>query len=324
MSDTFNTSSGISRCRSEDNIAKAIIANDTAIANLVTKNPELMSVLIAGIKDRFDLAAGSLQIPGSSALPGNLAPPENDQFLSQLDLEIRLLLNAIPIAHEGHIISSEYHNSLRKALLALAERIGLTVKPVSKSQVFTFAPNFLPLAEQNNDVFSWFISFNKAVIPPRAGEGEFASVGGALTVRLPDDATIKSMIVRGARVAGDEQKPDPKSFVISLNRMKFDLDKPITAPTNISSTTVTSTARLAVTSITPLIVFDLSDKKGKIKEENNIENSLPDDLDETTSRNRAADLSRVDNKKYQYFVLAQWQGARGSAQFEIHSLQIFC
>jgi predicted Holliday junction resolvase-like endonuclease len=71
-------------------------------------------------------------------------------------------------------------------------------------------------------------------------------------------------------------------------------------------------------------VLDLAERKEKIKEANDVKESLSDDLDQATARSRTLDLSRVNNQLYQYFIEASWEGDNSMAKFEIYSFQIFC
>src|SRR3954465_11690416 len=57
-------------------------------------------------------------------------------------LNLQALLAAIPIAQDGQVITAEYHNSLRSALIALASELGLGLS--SPTTTFSFAPAFLP------------------------------------------------------------------------------------------------------------------------------------------------------------------------------------
>jgi hypothetical protein len=222
------------------------------------------------------------------------------QDSTEIDLRIQLLLNAIPIAHEGHIITSEYHNSLRDALLAIAKRLGLTIKPVSDTQLLTFAPNFLP--EPDETITRWFIFFDKAIIHPRVNEMQSAVVRGAMTVQLPDDAVIEKLTVRGMHLISREKLP-PKSFSIRLFRRKFDADR---------------------TKVELLIAHNLEKETGTFTKENDIKTTLDDSFDAATLEKRILDLSRVNNQKYQYFVMAEWEGGKETMKFEINSLQILC
>jgi hypothetical protein len=285
------------------NMSSASAANTSRAASNVTLGTAVggfdFNSLLAGIM----INQGVLNPAGGNVSTGS---GETTQPVSEIDLTIQLLLNAIPIAHEGHIITSEYHNSLRNALLAIADRLGLVVKPVSDLQVLNFTPNFQHTVTSEPNHLVWVCSFNKAVLPQIGGAAAApisSTVRGSLPVQLPEGAVIDSMIVRGLRVAADKEKTRPKTFNVKLSRQKFDTENP---------------------QITPLIVLDLAEKKEKIKEVKDVLGSLPDDLDDATARTRTLDLSRVNNQTYQYFIEAVWEGDNNAAKFELNSFQIFC
>lgn len=302
----------------EEKAAEIFIANNPELAKVVLEKPEIAPLITAAlitsvdkirITDRInpgrippDLIGGIINPPILTLPPGFTLPPvtgEPEQPVSQIDLEIQLLLNKIPIAHEGHVVTSEYHNTVRDALMAIANRMGLTVKAVSDLQVLNFAPNF----QQVENTILWTVGFNKAIIPQVPNADAPSVVKGSFPVQLPDSAVIDSMIVRGARAAADKEKQKPRTFTVNLNRQKFDTENP---------------------QITPLIIFDLADEKEKIKEVNDVKESLPDDLDDATARTRTLDLSRVNNQTYQYFIEAIWEGDNNLAKFEIYAFQIYC
>jgi hypothetical protein len=309
--------------RREEKLAEAIIASNAGLLDAASRDPDIVSIIAAtvatrseadlldmfpGIRDRVNLPIDFV-IPRTRTFPPvTTTPPvviQPEQPVSQIDLAIQLLLNKIPIAHEGHIITSEYHNTVRDALLAIASRLGLTVKPVSDLEVLNFTPNFQPPAASEPNSFIWISNFNKAVLPQLPGAGAAPvplTVKGVLPVQLPEGAVIDSMIVRAARTIADKDKPNPKSFKIRLSRQKFDTEPLLTEE---------------------IIKFDLADKKEKIKEVNDVLRSLPT-FDPVTARARALDLRRVDNQTYQYFIEAIWEGDNTSAKFEINSFQIFC
>jgi hypothetical protein len=321
-------SSGTNFSRREEKAADLVIAGNVVLAQMVEKQPELKGAIANAIIPMMEFTPGKtiepgLRIPAQIFDPGPRIPiatfdpgirfpldpgirfptpipqppaPVPTPPVSQIDLEIQLLLNAIPIANQGNIITSEYHNSLRNALMAIAERMGLTIKPVSEMQLLTLAPKFLPTS-QGDAHGAWVATFDKAALAPDAN----GVVKGSLAVQLPDGAVIISMTVRGARV-GDEKDKPPKLFNVKLSRQKFDTE---------------------ASQITPLITFKLADKKEKIKELNDIKGSLPEDLDDApTVRSRVLDLSRVNNQAYQYFIEANWDGTKDTAKFEIYSIQI--
>jgi hypothetical protein len=213
---------------------------------------------------------------------------ETEVILKKLDTEIQNLLNKIKTAQEGHIITSDYHNSLRDTLEAIARRVGITVKPASESKIFTLAPNFLPINQRQPRQFDWKVTFNKAAIPGKEEEGPQIKgdfVLGAFLVQLPDKAQIRKMTLRGNR-DGDEE--NPVKFLVTLNRREFDDED----------------ANPEV-----LITFDWT---------------LEVEIQKETQELKSPKLGQVDNTRYQYYVEAEWVNAGDSDRFEINSLQVFC
>ncbi len=221
--------------------------------------------------------------------PDEEEPVETPIEQSESDVNLRLLalINEIPIAHAGDIITSEHHNSLRRAIREIANLIDDT----ELISINTFPPNFLPMEFPNLQAEAaqqWKILFDKAVVPS-VGElgGAGKTVKGAFFVRLPDDALINAMIVRGKRL--NEQFQDPKSFNVRLYR--FEPDKINNQPTL-------------------LIDFDL-------KEENSV-------FKRRASPPLGLLNQPIDNVKYQYYVSAVWEDSDDASGFEIRSIQIIC
>ncbi|MEP6925797.1 MAG: hypothetical protein ABI954_15125 [Pyrinomonadaceae bacterium] len=269
----------------------------------IRKQPGLSGIFLG---DKFG-SFGSVLQPGifdgststTPTTPTTPAPPATSSGISQ---NVQLLINAIPIAHEGHVITSEYHNSLRDALRAIAGQIGLTVQPVSTARILTFAPNFMPLPpnERGNNI-EWIIDLSKASVPPEISGDTL--VQGGLPVQLPDDAMIQGMIVRFSRAS--KTAPDPKVFKITLNRLKLDSEREVNA--------------------TPILVFDLKAEKEKFKQTKTIKDlESDDDTDFSTNLSKILNLSRINNETHQYFVTAEWNGVKESAKFAVNSIQIVC
>ena len=53
--------------------------------------------------------------------------------------DLQVLIASIPIAQDGQVISAEYHNGLRAALIAMANRLGLGT--ISEEITVTNAPS---------------------------------------------------------------------------------------------------------------------------------------------------------------------------------------
>ncbi len=223
----------------------------------------------------------------------------------EIDTKLQLLLNAIPIAHPGNIITSEYHNALRDAVRALASRIGLNVNPAAEYRILTFAPNFLPVVPPSPNVvmLAWDIKLNRAGIPATQ-TGANSPVSGGMIVQLPDGATIFQMIVRGKRLG--TAAPNPKTFAVALKRLKFGKEETQQILTGMDLSAVKDG------------VFE---EKGSVKLSDEEASSSNDVIGGIT----VADRKIVNNEKWNYLVTADWQGStEASAKFEINSVQIVC
>lgn len=108
-----------------------------------------------------------------------------------LPANIQALLDAIPTAEDGHVITSEYHNALRDAIRALA---GGAATPGVQEITLTLAPAFLSGSTASDDAPKWNLV-------PGSAHNSLAS-SGWIAVELPDGATIKSLSVLGKRPPG--------------------------------------------------------------------------------------------------------------------------
>jgi hypothetical protein len=97
-------------------------------------------------------------------------------------------INALPIAVGGQVITVEYHNALRTAVIAIAQLLGAS--PVAQTQTLTLSPAFLPL-----DGTNWSINNFSAVKPA----GSTGAVDGWLPVPFFEGGRIQGMTVFGRR-----------------------------------------------------------------------------------------------------------------------------
>ncbi|MFM7102220.1 MAG: hypothetical protein ACKO3N_13725, partial [Verrucomicrobiota bacterium] len=100
---------------------------------------------------------------------------------------LALALATIPIANPGNIITSEYHNALRTAVLLLGSRIGVSTTGAAGS--LTLAPHF---TLEGTNTTNWNHTNGVAAAP--AG-----GASGFLPLSLPDGARIQSLQIRGRR-----------------------------------------------------------------------------------------------------------------------------
>lgn len=277
------------------------IINASFVLKSAVANARFKAAFLEFLKVAMKLKPAGTLLPGNS--PSDEEPDEEESEDAsdepgalEVNLALLALLNDIPIAHPGDIITSEHHNSLRSAIRALASLIDDT----ALTTTFTFAPNFLPAAfdpdedgvpgrspEKGEDDRDWKVLFNKAVIPTiREMGGAGKTVKGGFIVSLPDETLIKSLIVRGKRLDENIDAQDPKSFHATLFRVE---------PDKAGSTSV------------PIISIDLSGATGTFKRTEKPSSSV-----------------RVDNEKYLYHISAVWIDEDDSAGFEIRSVQIIC
>jgi hypothetical protein len=198
------------------------------------------------------------------------------------------LINAIPIAGRGDVISPESHNSLRDAIVAIVTELGGAVE--SRNVTLTFTPAFLP-------------------VPPEAGAGPppewqvnvgFAqSTGlgphGWLPVQLPDASRIQQLWV----VFGGTGRLVTKLHV-KLQRQ---------------STDTSSTEDLADLSVEGPV--DLEGVKERNAPFTNDPRVFP------ASGREPADI--VNNKKFKYFVRAELEGELPSRSLlKIFAFRVDC
>jgi hypothetical protein len=93
------------------------------------------------------------------------------------------LINAIPVAARGDVISPESHNSLRDAIVAIVTELGGAV--ASRNVILTFAPAFLGLP----DLPQWGVQIGFA-----QSSGS-AQTNGWLPLQLPNGSRIQQLHV---------------------------------------------------------------------------------------------------------------------------------
>ena len=111
------------------------------------------------------------------------------------------LINAIPVAGRGDVISPESHNTLRAALVVVAAQLGAT--PAGGATTITFAPALLPMQGET----AW--DLGPGVAQKSAASNATAEATGWLPLQLPAGALIQSLLV----VAG---RTGPASTTVAL------------------------------------------------------------------------------------------------------------
>ena len=115
--------------------------------------------------------------------------------------DLQLLINAIPVAEEGHVISQDYHNLMRKALAAIVDQLSSTTTGAAVTA--SYPPHFT----QNGSTPNWRVTNGIAVRDPTG------SSDGWFALNLPQGSRIQSMTVKGRRVAA------VLSFTVKLLRV---------------------------------------------------------------------------------------------------------
>lgn len=206
-------------------------------------------------------------------------------------INLQALLASIPIAVDGQIIAADYHNSLRAAVIGIADQLGVGLQ--TGTTTYTFAPVFIPTGSTNPN---WIIANFVASRPPTGGNAD-----GWLPVQLPDGKRIQSMTVTGKRGG----TTIPSVFHVQLLRQLITAaasDQPVSlitvslesAPSQfqVSAGVVAATAATGSLSLITAAV--------------------------------AEELKLIDTSNYKYFVQAVLLQSTGSDPAEIDAIQIAC
>ena len=202
---------------------------------------------------------------------------------------LQVLLAAIPVAVDGQVITAEHHNSLRAAIITLANQLGVGL--TSPTTTYTYAPSLLPIA---GAPANWSVTNNFIA------QGAVASnPDGWLPVQLPQGQMIKQMTVTGKLTT-----PAPASFTVTLFR----------EPVESAAGTVP----------TALITIALQTKSGSFSESAAVTaGSAPaNSAAAVVQQITAQDLKLIDTENYKYFVRATVTGAGTAGQAEIDAVQI--
>jgi hypothetical protein len=108
--------------------------------------------------------------------------------------QLAAALAAIPIAEDGDLITSDYHNTLLAALLILAGQVGT---PSSNSVTLTLMPNFQPVPAAKAGYLLWTQQLGYVTLP-----ANFSPNGGAygwMGLPLPNGMRIRKLTVYGQR-----------------------------------------------------------------------------------------------------------------------------
>jgi hypothetical protein len=196
-------------------------------------------------------------------------------IISGTTLDVNQLGQAIPVAEDGNVITSDYHNSLRDAILLLASQSG---GPVSADAAYTYPPIFLPITDGGERAPEWVLALGIASRPLADN-----SARGWFPVQLPAGARIRTLTVTGNRSG--------KVLGCTVKLMQF---------------------TVADATTTPLITVPLKDVAGQFSQSRDFSAAL------------ASELQTVDNRLYQYLIVAELARADTDAVVDLYSIQIVC
>ncbi len=111
---------------------------------------------------------------------------------------LQALINAIPDAQDGNVITSNYHNTIKRALLAIATQMGAAATG-SQTVTLTVQPSFAAIA---GGATPWVLGIGSA------GDAGPPSTSGFIPLNFPDGAVVQTMTVIGAKT-----NAAPKGFV---------------------------------------------------------------------------------------------------------------
>jgi hypothetical protein len=99
--------------------------------------------------------------------------------------DIQTLIQAIPDAQDGNVITSNNFNTIKQVLAAIAGQLGGGVS--DQTQAVTLPANFLPVGSQT----PWTLNVGFAL--------DGAGSNGWIPLNLPDGAVIQKMVAIGAK-----------------------------------------------------------------------------------------------------------------------------
>jgi hypothetical protein len=251
---------------------------------------DLQRVINVGVLGGF--TTGPATTGGGATNPGTTGPSQTGgasapPVASGPSVNLQALLAAIPIAADGQVITSDYHNSLRQALIAMASEMGIGL--TTDSVAFTYAPSMLPIAA----AVAWPISANFTALSAAATNPD-----GWLPVQLPDGKILQNMTV-----AGKLTVPAPTSFQVVLFREALGPDAPGPAA---------------------LITVDLKSQTGGFTVSNGVTppGAAASAAGLVAQLAAVQDLKTIDTNSYKYFLRATVTGAGAATVAEIDSIQI--
>ena len=141
------------------------------------------------------VGAGTGSAAPPAAAPPPAAPPAPVSQGSTVS-DLQVLIASIPIAQDGQVISAEYHNSVRAAFIAMANRLGLGT--IAEEIHITNAPRLTKVEGQGE--------WKHEVGLVKKAAADTGALRGWMEMDLPDGARIKKMNVFAANDAAGTMK----------------------------------------------------------------------------------------------------------------------
>jgi hypothetical protein len=161
--------------------------------------------------------------PAPAAAPAQQAQPASPTAAAS---DLQVMLASIRPVQDGQVITAEDHNSLRLAMVAIANRLGIGV--VSEEITVTIVPNLVAVTDGN----AWLSEYGVATKPTNTT----GAAKGWMEAELPDGARIKKIVAYGSIAGGGD---DGKLKVRLVRQKVTDPTKSLVlAEATISPTTV--------------------------------------------------------------------------------------
>jgi hypothetical protein len=200
-----------------------------------------------------------------------------------MSANLQTLINAIPTANDGDVITRQYHNSLRDALVAIASGLGVTG---TTDNTRTLAPSFLAAQPQPE----W------ALAQGFAAKAAGGTCEGWIPLALPDGARLARMTLMGGR-SGAPTPPATFTFQVQLLR------QPFTETTTIPLVTIPNLT-------TPATQTDPFEASGVFS------------VTGVGTPSAIAEFQTVDNRNFKYLVRARLVGATQEMDVKIYGIRV--
>jgi hypothetical protein len=200
------------------------------------------------------------------------------------------LINAIPVAGRGDVISFESHNSIRDAIVAIVTELGGAV--ASRNVTLTFTPTFLETSR--GDEAKWIVDIGGARSP---AQGATNGIAGWLPLQLPHGSRIQQLRVAAGR-KGPLDPPSRMDVSLQRQRIRAGTQAPVDTLANVSLSGAEN-------------LQDFFERNAPYSEDPLSHPPAPRDI--------------VDNDEFKYFARAHWfGGAPNGSSVNIFEIMVDC